>query len=245
MLKKNWKKVLIISFLVVLCLGTAVYATYAIIATDVSYTKANGEQISVKAALDELRTKSKVTPTYTTGQLVTYASEPFYVLYDNGGSTVTLFAKTNLNQEATAQANDTYSNTACIFSSSQYWTEAGINLNNVNGYVEGDLMWKVNKYAKTKNAISGRLLTYEEADSLVTSYPDMIYGRGNTAQKNSSGQGYEYYWLGSSASSDIRRVCHVNGPYSFLHNYNHWYLDYLGARPVIEVYKSQVTPIPT
>ena len=238
MIKKNLKKVLIITFMIIICAGVGVYAAYLIDATQASYTKSNGTQVTVKAALDELYQKA---PKFTRGQLVTYAGEPFYVLYESD-TTVTLFAKTNLNQDATAQANAAVGTTSCAFSSSQYWTEAGINLNNVNGYTTTDVMGRVNTYAKTKNAISGRLLTYEEANTLKNSYADMICGRGNTAQTNSSGLGYECYWLGSLDPRVADCVWHVDGSNSFLGD-DAFFISGYGLRPVIEVYKSQVTAI--
>ena len=237
MLKKNLKKVLIITFIIMICAGVGIYATYLLDASQVNCTKPNGSTVKLDVALNELYQKAPL----KTGDLVTYGGEEFYVLYDSGGTTVTLFAKTNLNQEAIAQANDTYSETFCEFSSSQYWTETGINLNNVNGYEATDVMGKVKTYAKEKNAISGRLLTYEEANSLKDTYPNMIWGRGNTAQTNSSGQGYELYWLGSSNSGSADLVWRVSGLRSVLGSY---YFDSsvdYGVRPVIEVYRSQIT----
>ena len=65
--------------------------------------------------------------------MVRYDNEEFYVLSDLG-SVVELFAKTNLNSAATAQANAAYSTTSCAFSSTQYWSGTSVNLNNVTGY---------------------------------------------------------------------------------------------------------------
>ncbi|MBR1883767.1 MAG: hypothetical protein IJ809_02300 [Clostridia bacterium] len=78
------------------------------------------------------------------------------MLYDKG-ATLDLFAITNLNQAATAQANAIYSVTACIFSSSRYWKVR--DLNDVTGYQSTDVMGKVNTYVQKKGAIS-RKITY-------------------------------------------------------------------------------------
>ncbi|MBR1884274.1 MAG: hypothetical protein IJ809_05010 [Clostridia bacterium] len=129
---------------------------------------------------------------------------------DNG--LIELFAKLNLNYAATAQVNATFSKTKCAFSSNQYWTGTNKNLNNVTGYASGDVMDKVNTYVQTKGAISGRLLTYSEANSLRIDYASMIFGYRNTAQTTYE-RGYLYYWLGTSTSSDASRVLHVGGDY--------------------------------
>ena len=84
---KNNKKikttliVLIIILILVLCFNVGVYAAYALAATDVSYTKPNGTQTSVKVALDEVYAK---VPKYSIGDEVTYKGEPFIVIADKG-----------------------------------------------------------------------------------------------------------------------------------------------------------------
>ena len=230
MLKKNLKKVLIITFIIMICAGVGIYATYLLDASQVNCTKPDGSTVKLNVALNELYQKAPL----KTGEIVTYGDEEFYVLYDSGGTTVTLFAKTNLNQAATAQANAAYDTTKCVFSSSQYWTTTNENLNVTNGYTATDVMGKVKTYAKEKNAISGRLLTYEEANSLKDTYPDMIYGRGNA-------QGFEYYWLGLSDPSNTFRVWCVYGEISTLSAGTFSLSGNGGARPVIEVYRSQIT----
>ena len=57
MLKNKLKIILSMVIIVVLVGGLSVYATYNYLATNVSYTKSNGETISVEDALNELYNK--------------------------------------------------------------------------------------------------------------------------------------------------------------------------------------------
>lgn len=59
MLKNKLKIILSMVIIVVLVGGLSVYATYNYLATNVSYTKSNGETISVEDALNELYNKNK------------------------------------------------------------------------------------------------------------------------------------------------------------------------------------------
>ncbi len=247
MIKKNWKKIIVVT-LIILCIASVSFAAYLLNATQVTYDK-NGTTVTVKDALDELHTEVANAPkkVFDQGQLVTYKGEEFYALYDVSSidTTMEIFAKTNLNQDATAQANDTYSNTKCTFSSTNYWSSlwtsgTRLNLNNVTGYTSTDVLGRVDTYARTKGAIRGRLLTYDEANTL-SSFGDMIYGRGNTAQTNSSGLGYECYWLGSSDGSYSHFVYFVYGNSSYLLDNNYNVSNSCGVRPVLTVYKSEVT----
>ncbi|MBR1884153.1 MAG: hypothetical protein IJ809_04355 [Clostridia bacterium] len=205
MMKKNITKILIIIAVITVCIGAKVYADYLMNASEVEYTKSDSSKVSVKAALDDLyklafeRTSMSSNETYRLGQLVTYNNEEFYVLKDFG-PTVELFAKTNLNLEATAQVNALYTTTLCAFSSSQYWKGHSVNLNILTGYTSTDVMGRVNTYVQNRGSISGRLLTYDEANALKDSYPAMLRGTGNTRQS------YENYWLATTnndSSSDI------------------------------------------
>lgn len=121
---KNNKKikttliVLIVILILVLCFNVGVYAAYALAATDVSYTKPNGTQTSVKEALDEVYAK---VPSHEIGDEVTVGGEQFYILeWDNNCDTVNLISKYNLNTAGTAQQNAAYGTTACAFSSTNY-----------------------------------------------------------------------------------------------------------------------------
>lgn len=204
---KNNKKlktaliVFIVILVLVLCFNVGVYAAYALAATEVSYTKpGTSTSISVKAALDELYTNI---PKYKVGDAVTYKGEPFYVIADKG-ATYELLAKYVLNSAATKQEN---ADTTCVFSSSNYWKEEPFPTSspylNLNTYLAvqndtGSAVYKANNYAKSLGAIGGRLLTYEEANSLRDSYKDIIFVTyGNS----------KYYWLGSLADTWRRVGC--------------------------------------
>ena len=164
---KNNKKikttliVLIVILILVLCFNVGVYAAYALAATDVSYTKPNGTQTSVKEALDEVYAK---VPSHEIGDEVTVGGEQFYVLeWDNNCDTVNLISKYNLNTAGTAQQNAAYGTTACAFSSTNYWsssfTSSPFNLNDFIGYTATDAIGKAKSYGRSKGAVSSRLLS--------------------------------------------------------------------------------------
>ena len=221
--------VFIIILILVLCFNVVVYAAYALAATDVSYTKSNGSTISVKAALDEVHAKMQK---YQIGDEVTFGGEPFYVIAYKG-TTYELLAKYVLNSAATKQEN---ADRDCRFSTSSYWSGETLPTSspylNLNTYLAvrndtGSAVYKANNYAKSLGAIGGRLLTYEEANSLKDSYRGIIFVTyGNS----------RYYWLGSADSAS----------YVWGVNYDHWYsCDFssssrCGVRPVIEISKSAI-----
>jgi len=171
------------------------------------------------------------------GTEVHIGGEYFYVIQDNVNlGTITLLSKYNLNLEGTAQSVTTEkTNCPCAFSSTNYWSNlwaegTRLNLNNVSGFASGDCMDKAQKYARAVggSGAEGRLLTYEEADSLRGSYPTMIYSQN--------------YWLGS-ASENSNYVWRVYGDYSY---FNYIYCNVpstFGCRPVIIVSKSSVTVV--
>lgn len=241
---KNRKKiktaliVFIALLILVLCFNVGVYAAYALSATDVSYTKPNGTQTNVKAALDEVYTK---VPSHEIGDEVTVGGEQFYVLeWDNNCDTVNLISKYNLNTAGTAQQDAAYSTTACAFSSTNYWsdsfTSSPFNLNDFIGYTETDAIGKAKSYGRSKGAVSSRLLSYEEANSLKskkdsnTKIDAMFRGTAN---------GRLRYWLGSAHNP--YHVWYVHGIYGAL-GYDLFSsgLD-RGVRPVITVLKSNIS----
>ena len=156
--------------------------------------------IDIEDYLDNEST-SKV---YNIGDSVTIGSEEFFVISDKG-TTVELLAKYVLNSAATAQENK---NTTCAFSTENYWKNETLISNNqyfnLNTYQAvqndtGSAVYKANSYAKSLGAISGRLLTYEEANSLKDSYSDIIFVTYGASK---------FYWLGST--DDANCVCLVN-----------------------------------
>lgn len=243
---KNKKiKTALIVFIIILTLvlffNVAVYAAYTLAATDVSYTKPNGTQTSVKAALDEVYAK---VPSHEIGDEVTVGGEQFYVLeWDNNCDTVNLISKYNLNKEGTAQQDAEYGTTACAFSSTNYWssrfTSSPFNLNDFIGYTATDAIGKAKSYGRSKGAVSSRLLSHEEAYALTskassnTKIDTMLWGKANSAN------GYLYYWLGSAYGTN--RVWSVNGDYGSLNIDYFSYSNNGGVRPVITVLKSKIS----
>ena len=247
---KNKKiKTALIVFIIILTLvlffNVAVYAAYTLAATDVSYTKPNGTQTSVKAALDEVYAK---VPSHEIGDEVTVGGEQFYVLeWDNNCDTVNLISKYNLNTAGTAQQNAEDKTTACAFSSTNYWsssfTSSPFNLNDFIGYKATDAIGKAKSYGRSKGAVSSRLLSYEEANALKTKASsntkiDKMY-RGIAYTAN--GPVYLIYWLGSAY--DAKNVGHVVGAnfgnvsFDTFNNVSRGY----GVRPVITILKSKIS----
>lgn len=246
---KNKKiKTALIVFIIILTLvlffNVAVYAAYTLAATDVSYTKPNGTQTSVKAALDEVYAK---VPKHQIGDEVTVGGEQFYVLeWDNNCDTVNLISKYNLNKEGTAQQDAAYKTTACAFSSTNYWsnsfTSTPFNLNDFIGYTATDAIGKAKSYGRSKGAVSSRLLSHEEAYALTskassnTKIDTMLWGKANSAD------GFLNYWLGSAGSPYT--VWYVRGSYGGGLGHNHFSDgsgDCGGVRPVITVLKSKIS----
>lgn len=244
---KNNKKlktaliVFIVILALVLCFNVGVYAAYALAATEVSYTKpGTSTTISVKAALDELNTK---VPKKSIGDEVTVGGEKFYVLeWDNNCDTVNLISKYNLNKAGTAQQSAAKETTASAFSSTNYWsssfTSSPFNLNDFIGYKATDAIGKAKSYGRSKGAISSRLLSYEEANALITKASSntkidtMLLGKANSA-------GYLVYWLGSAKKTS--NVWFVFGNYGKLNDYIFSFSSYIGVRPVITILKSKIS----
>jgi len=136
--------------------------------------------------------------TYEEGEEVTIGDEHFFVITDEAEK-VTLLAKYNLNQEGTAQLNATYTETACEFSSINYWSSETEYPLDLNTYTISEGVTSVITKAKVygvkiggEDAI-GRLMTKDEAEELVTEYSGIIYGTSIDAT-----DGYLRYWLGSA-----------------------------------------------
>lgn len=237
--------VLIILISLILFVNIGVYAATVLSATDVTYTKP-GETtpISVKDALDELRAGL---PTKSIGDEVSlknYPNEKFYVLeWDNNSDVALLMAKYNLNQAGDAQQDAAYGSTACAFSGTGYWggalNGAKFNLNDFIGFKSTDALGKAKSYGRSKGAVSSRLLSYEEANALITKASsdtkiyNMLWGKANSTD------GYLRYWLSSAYNSNV--VWCVSGGRLYLD------LDICdessrsGVRPVVTVLKSSVS----
>ena len=193
------------------------------------------------------------------GNEVSIKGEEFYVLENSSNTqeTVTLLAKYNLDKDADAttgkyyqKPNAMYSETGCEFSNTNYWSgdwEEGTRMN-LNTYTTATVA-NNNSQTKANNAImrardyatstigsgaEGRLLTYEEADTLISSYGTMIYGRANRQEENSVN--YLNYWLSTTSNSINFCVAMVNYE-GVWQGYNISQRG-CGVRPVITVSKS-------
>ena len=249
MIKKNWKTIVITIIIIIISMSVGAYAAYLINATEVSYLKSDGNTISVKAALDDLRSKvtDESTTTYKQGQIVSYNGEEFYVLYE-GNDFIELLAKTNIaSPNANKQEDLTFDRTAYKFSSTNYWGNAtGLNFNLELPIGSSYAITFARKFAKNRSAQTGRLLTYQEVINLAggtdwnsltdLTIKNMLNGAGNS-------QGYEIYWLGSNSESDTDIVWAVNGRDSQLQGYIYNTSNCAGIRPVITVYTSSVRPV--
>ena len=131
MIKKNWKKIVIIVLIVIIGTSVGAYAAYLINATDVSYTKSNGTTVSVKEALDELREmKTKKDP--TVGDLVNYNANA-----QNASGTAFATPYSYSANTSNTSANDyTGSTTAATFSSNDTMTWKILDINNDTGAIK-------------------------------------------------------------------------------------------------------------
>ncbi len=156
-------------------------------------------------------------------------TEYFYVLENSGEnqSTVTLLAKYNLDKNPDQTTGNyyqkpdvDYNDTSCSFASTNYWNfENGTEQVNLNTYTT-DAVASANGQTEENNAImraryyatqtidssaTGRLLTYEEANTLINNpnYYDMITGWGNVYRYGSSDYHGLNYWL-SDVSISLR-----------------------------------------
>ena len=246
---KKIKKIIILIIALILCFGVGAYAAYTFQAGDVKYRKADGTVVSVESVLNELYSVKK---DYSAGDTVTFGGEKFYVLEDSYSTEkkVEIIARSCLNNtNFRTQVADTatYSNYSCSFSARNYWSSETSYPFNLNTYdaVRNDTasaVYRANNYAKIKGAISGRLLTKEEGDALETKATSlgtdsnvykMLWGKENT------GNGYLYYWLGSAGN--YRTVWYVVGDRAGFGSYAPSNSKYYGARPVLTVYKSQLS----
>ena len=178
--------------------------------------------------------KESTSKSYNIGDSVTIGSEEFFVISDKG-TTVELLAKYVLNSAATAQENK---DTDCAFSTDNYWKNETLpssspyfNLNTYQAVQNdtGSAVYKANSYAKSLGATSGRLLTYEEANSLKDSYSDIIFVTYGASK---------FYWLGSAYGTSS--VWDVGGESSDLYSLDFRRVDICGVRPVIEISKDLI-----
>ena len=165
----------------------------------------------VSSAVISVKTKE---PLHKIGDEVSVREEKFYVLnWNDDSDTALLISKFNLNKEGTAQQNAAYTETASSFSLTNYWSSSfnssPFDLNNFIGYIAKDAIGKTKTYGTSIEAVSSRLLSYEEADTLKskassnTKIDTMLWGKANSAD------GHLNYWLGSAFDTGI--VWAING----------------------------------
>ena len=188
---------------------------------------------------------------YNVGDEVRIGTESFYVIEasDANTETVKLLAKYNLNKAGTKQApNANFGDTACAFSSSNYWSSETTYPLNLNNYTIPDgktsSITTANTYATTCGATKGRLLTKEKADALKSKIDNGEDSDGKIAkmllgQENTQSDGnYLCYWLGSAYDHNfVWVVSGDEGPF--------YIFDFekdlgFGVRPVIEISKSKI-----
>ena len=144
--------------------------------------------------------------TLKVGDEVAYQGEDFYVIgFSTDKTKVILLAKYNLKADGSSQ--DTEGNiNECAFSSTNYWKDvSGItypdasgkypDLNDETKYPKGDatsIVTTARKYGESLGT-TGRLMTYEEANTLKTTNSEILYG-------NKDGKILSY-WLGSVYNS--------------------------------------------
>lgn len=193
--------------------------------------------------------------TYTAGQEVTFGGEQFFVLEDQG-STVTLLAKYCLKRDGSVQTDKdaTYNGSGDAgygrsFSSTNYWssdfTSSPFDLQgdylanhplSSNETVANNAIKAAQSYGTTKG-VTGRLMTYDEANGIKTSGTDamkkILWGKWTDGTQPT--QGYLFFWLGAVNYSYY--LWYVGGTNSDLYYY-HYYGDALGVRPVLVVSES-------
>ncbi|MBR1883640.1 MAG: hypothetical protein IJ809_01615, partial [Clostridia bacterium] len=105
-MKKNITKILLIVALITVCIGAKVYADYIMNATEVEYTKSDSTKVSVKAALDDLYTKSQQIGTLDLNSLTGLAfSKSSVGLTYTGSQSITITNPNSL--EITVESSDT------------------------------------------------------------------------------------------------------------------------------------------
>ena len=121
-----------------------------------------------------------------------------------------------------------------------YWKGTEMDLNDVSGYGEGDVMTIVKDYASNVLGVdSGRLLNYDEAKWLNESnfrQDIMMFGANRS--------NIMYFWLGTAYSDDEANVCISAGGMNSAGGYKNGEGGYIpfcvGIRPVIEIPETSI-----
>ena len=166
--------------------------------------------------------------------IVNGREEPFYVIKSskNTDSTVTLFAKQNINELATGQIQSTTFKPA--FASESYWLDRNassykvdLDVSTVKGNVEGDAISLAQNYATYVggNETKGRLLTFEEEQNLYVNYPNILYNGEN-------------YWMGSTYGDYYLYIYFIDTTLKSLEFKEYYTSNVAGIRPVIIIPKT-------
>ena len=226
------------------------------------YLGASGGGAGASARAD--LTPAPTGDTYNSGDEITLGStnQKFFVLSDDG-THVVLLAKYCLTKDGTAQTDSsaTYSTYGRKFSNNNYWssetnypldlqgsgapTRTGDELDATKNAIAAANSYGSSLATTTGKAITGRLMTYSEADAIQNASTEgkteaeiaqknkmknILWGK--SYESGSPADGYLYWWLG--AAYNTRKVCFVYGDFGYLYE-NRYDYDGGGVRPVLEI----------
>ena len=146
-------------------------------------------------------------------------------------------SKYNLNKEGISQVNATYSETACAFSSKNYWeTEDSYIADNLSDVELPDNVTSIITIAEAygeRIGGKGRLIIYEETwQNLGGISAKIFYGTDIGAV-----DGRLYWWLGSAYDDYVYHSDAIEGG---VLGSNFGTADKYGIRPVVEILKSKI-----
>ena len=193
---------------------------------------------------EKIGIKVEETVTLKLGDEVTYQNEPFYIIggdtagteISNSTQDILLLAKYNLKEENGNLKQDTNGAiNGCSLCSSTAWNSA-----NVKGYVElneeeairsesTSAVGKAIAYGRELSGATGRLMTYNEAQTLNS---EILCGKYTT-------DGLDYWLSTTCVADDGDYVWLVSNSFGGLFT-GIWHGHELGVRPVIEVPKSLI-----
>ena len=163
-MKKNITKILLMIAVITVCIGAKVYADYIMNASEVEYTKSDSTKVSVKAALDDLYTKSQQVENQV-GNLA--FSKTNVILQYTGSQSITITNPDNI--EITVESSD--SSVATVTKNSN--TQITINALSKTGNTVITVMEPVDSNTYVGKKISIRVFEYvmpiSEAKSVINS----------------------------------------------------------------------------
>lgn len=178
MIKKHWKKILIIMLIVIVSASIgAVYADYILNATEVTYNK-KGNTIAVNTALDELYAKA-TTPVKvpTVGDVVNYNANRS----DAAGNTYATGTYTYTTNTSDTSANDyTGGTTSSTYSSADEMVWKILDINNYTGAIT---LMAANETPSSLEL--GRMAGYAYCENILNNISE-VYGHGYGASSAKS-----------------------------------------------------------